>query len=137
MVRDLIKQHEGRRLHIYIDTEGNKTIGYGHELSYEYPDKGFTISQEQAESWLTTDIETATAGCKKLYPSFEAFTQNRQDALIDFVFNVGFGTAAKFIQMRAAILLGDWSRAADSMEQSLWYKQTPNRHDLISMVREG
>ena len=135
MVRDLIKKHEGLRLHVYTDTTGNATIGYGHKLSDRIPI--VDITQEQAEDWLTEDIATAIAGCKKLYPTFDSFTQNRKDALIDFVFNVGFGTALKFIQMRGAILIGDWNKVAENMIDSLWYKQTPNRHDLIPMIREG
>jgi GH24 family phage-related lysozyme (muramidase) len=59
-------------------------------------------------------------------------------ALIDFVFNVGAGTALKFRKALEAIYEGDWNKAADEFQDSKWFKQVGDRGpEIVNMIREG
>jgi lysozyme len=113
---------------------GGWSIGYGHHSS-DVPEE---ITKEQAEDFLTNDIEIATESCEHIWPTFNTFTQARQRALVDFVFNVGESTAMKFVKMNAAINKGDWITAALEMMDSRWYMQVGIRgKDLVEMLKEG
>jgi lysozyme len=59
-------------------------------------------------------------------------------ALIDFLFNVGAGTALTFKKALAAIYKGDWETAADEMTDSRWYRQVKSRgREIVEMIRKG
>ena len=87
---------------------------------------------------LDEDIEDAITDCKRLYPGFESFTESRQDALIDFLFNVGYGTAKTFKTTNGYINAGEWEKAADGLLNSLYAKQVGKRaEEIAEMLREG
>ena len=84
----LITTFEGCDLTAYDDGGGVWTIGYGHTGDDVY--SGLTISQTQAEEWLSGDLE-----------KFESYVEdavevqlndNQFSALVCFCFNVGPGT---------------------------------------------
>lgn len=83
---ELIKRHEGCRLTSYKCPAGVWTIGYGHTGADVTP--GMTITLQQAEELLTKDIRWAedAVNREKL-----RLNQNRFDALVSFVYNVGTG----------------------------------------------
>ena len=52
------------------------------------------------------------------------------------MFNMGRPRLSKFVGMRKAIEEKDWSRAADEMIDSRWYKQVTNRAErLVQRMR--
>jgi len=70
---------------VYQCSSGENTIGYGHViLSHETFD---IITEEEAEELLKKDIEIAEEAINKYV--VVPLTQNRFDALVSFVFNVG------------------------------------------------
>lgn len=82
---DLIKKYEGYRSQEYICPGGERTIGYGHVI---LPHEIFeVITEEEAEALLKKDIEIAEEAINKYV--VVPLTQNRFDALVSFVFNVG------------------------------------------------
>lgn len=86
---DFVKAHEGFQLTAYPDSGGIFTIGWGHtDPSLK---AGTTITQQQAEAYLTSDLETAAlrlAG-KVKQPIIDGLTDNQYAALLSFVFNLG------------------------------------------------
>lgn len=86
----LIKQFEGCRLSTYQDSVGIPTIGYGHTAGVVL---GSTISQEEAEWFLKTDLRLVAKAVRKLLQV--PVNQNQFDALCCFSFNVGVGNLAK------------------------------------------
>ena len=89
MIRDLIKKHEGLRLRAYPDPGSDGapwTIGYGHTRGVK---PGDTCTLEQAEEWLTEDLNYAYKVVDKNVKV--SLTSNQRDALASFVFNVGEG----------------------------------------------
>ena len=142
----MIKRHEGWRLKPYLCPAGKKTIGAGWNIdanalppsTASYLRLHGTITDSMAEELLTLSIDMAVLQCKSLYVGFDTFSERRRNALIDFVFNVGVGTAIKFTKMRNAIIKQDWNKAADEMVNSAWYTQVGNRGpEIVGMIREG
>jgi GH24 family phage-related lysozyme (muramidase) len=92
-VLSLVKECEGLRLQAYkpVNSEAYYTIGYGHSG----PDvkKGQTITKIQAELLFLKDIKTFI---RQLDPYFSRLTsQGQKDALLSFVYNVGFSLFQK------------------------------------------
>lgn len=86
---DLIKHFEGYRDHIYLDSIGKQTFGYG-SLVEHYPDIIFPIDSQTAEACLQNDLKTSANAVLRLIKS--PLTDNQYAALIDFVYNLGSGT---------------------------------------------
>ena len=145
-VKNMLMRHEGSRVKPYIDTVGKKTIGIGHNMDASplpedmaaYLKEHGEITPAMIDALLEHDIKLATEGCEILFPAWKAFSDNRQDALIDFVFNVGLGKVKTFVHALASIRAGDWSVAADEMQKSAWYKQVHGRGiEICRMIRVG
>jgi len=131
-LKSMLMRHEGTRLKPYKDTEGKLTIGIGRNLD----DVG--VSLGEAGVMLDNDIERATSDVKSIFHDFDTFSENRQLALIDMMFNLGKTHFLEFHKMLDAIRGRDWERASEEMLNSKWAKQVGNRADELSeMVRKG
>ena len=134
-LKEMLIKHEGYRTSIYKDSRGIATIGVGHNLisnplpenMAEYLHDHGEITIEMLEELFESDVEKAEASCKRLYVHFPDISENRQNALIDFVFNVGEGTARTFKKTNACINASDWDGAAGNMEDSQWFVQVKGR----------
>jgi lysozyme len=104
--RALVRQFEGCKLQAYLCPAGVATIGVGHTRNVKLGDR---CSQEQADLWLTQDLEDAGASVASLVKV--PLTQGQFDALTSFVFNLGIRRLAESTLL---ILLnkGDYHGAA-------------------------
>ncbi|HEV2709904.1 MAG TPA: lysozyme [Edaphobacter sp.] len=84
----LTKQFEGLRLSAYQDQVGVWTIGYGHTGREVHG--GMLITQDQADTLLHSDVAGAVACVNRAVTA--NITQCHFDALVDFTFNLGFGS---------------------------------------------
>lgn len=82
----IIKKFEGCKLEAYRCPSGILTIGYGHTQNVN---AGETITRRQALYFLEKDIEVAEKAVNSLVKV--TLNQNQYDALVSFVFNVGYG----------------------------------------------
>lgn len=140
----LTKASESCRLTAYLDPAGFWTIGWGRKLLPRQGYPGLTCTQEEADTWLEHDLQTAWKAVQKLVKV--PLTQGQVDALVDFTFNEGSGRLAGSSLLKClnsssyAVACGDLSswvyarvngvevrepglvkrRAA---EQALWQKQ--------------
>ena len=132
-LKQSIKRHEGFRLYPYMDTTGNLTIGWGRNLT----SKG--INSDEAELMLLNDIITAKEDYVRLPISVRSNCNfKRKDVLVEMVFQLGFVGVLKFKKMFAALERRDFTRAADEMKDSLWYRQTPSRAtELADRMKKG
>ena len=80
----ILKFFEGCKLTAYQDSVGVWTIGYGHTKGvYD----GMTITQEEAEQMLLTELEEYEGYVEKYVTV--PLTQNQFDALVVWVYNLG------------------------------------------------
>ena len=103
----LTKRFEGIRLTAYPDSGGVWTIGYGHTGPGVYA--GLTITQDQADIFLQSDIARAVTAVNKLVTA--PINQNQFDALVDFAFNLGIASLAASTLLRY-VNNGDFAAAA-------------------------
>jgi lysozyme len=87
---ELIKKHEGYKSNAYLCPSGVYTIGWGCTFySNGKPvNKGDKINREDAEKLLLHHTNLLSKKVSKVL--WVSVTQNQFDALISFVFNVGF-----------------------------------------------
>jgi len=127
-----IADDEGIKYEIYRCSEGYPTGGIGHlitEWDEEYYGKeiGTKIPNEQVDAWFAKDIETTIKDCNLLFSQFDNLPEEIQHVLANMCFQLGRPRLSKFKNMIAAVKDCDWVKMADEMEDSRWYKQTPNR----------
>ena len=119
----LIKHWEGVRYRPYTCSARLFTIGVGHVL---YPDQGRlpldqrdafqlkaednrTFSKAEVDGLLNTDLIRFEVGVARLFPM--VLTQNQNDALVSFAFNLGLGGLQRST-LRQKVLRGE-PEAAD------------------------
>lgn len=87
-----IEYYEGFYPRRYLDPVGKWTIGIGHLIvpGDPYTDKT-VLTHDQAIDQLMQDLEQARTGLVRAYPGFTTLTQNQEEALISWVFNLGIG----------------------------------------------
>jgi len=143
---EFIEKHEGRRKKPYRCPAGKLTIGVGHnidanplpiDIKRHLEEFGY-IDNEMIDRLLNTDIRHAVADCQVIFPQFNTFSDNRRMALVDFVFQLGFTGARRFVRSVKAINAEQWDDAARYMAESEWARQTPNRaKEVIQLIKEG
>jgi lysozyme len=101
----LTRSFEGCRFRAYRDGGGVLTIAYGHTKGVR---EGQECNMEQAVAWLRADVQEAVDAVNRLVKV--ALTQNRFDALVDFVFNLGAGAFAGSTLLRL-LNAGDYEGA--------------------------
>lgn len=127
----MLARHEGRKNKVYKCPAGYNTIGVGWNIDANPLPMGIAeflrvngfITDDMIEDLLDISIDVATKNCKRLYPNFSKLSVTRQNALIDFMFNVGIGTAAGFHNTNLAINEGRWEDAAKGLRKSLYWRQ--------------
>lgn len=130
-LRATLADAEGECLALYKDTTDNWTIGIGHNLS----SKG--ISQGVLETMFAEDVRDAQVLLTKLVPDWRTLNEPRQNALVELAFNMG-GKLAGFAHMLMAVNSGAWDRAADELQDSLWFRQVGRRGPrLVAVLRTG
>ena len=151
-----IAPHEGRRRHVYVDTEGHPSVGVGLNLDREGAKRALELvgadyaavragkadlTEHQIDLLFAADWTSARHSAEIAVPSFAELPRPIQVVLIDMAFNMGLGSATKgsgllgFHKMIRACVLRDWAAMAFEMSASKWAKQVPLRaDDLIAKV---
>lgn len=145
-LRKLIKRHEGLSLIPYRCPSGFLTIGYGWNFDANplpediaiYLSEHGSISADHAERLLSLAIQRSVEDCRHLYPKFDTFTENRRNALIDMVYNMGLYTLSAFRISNKFVNDGMWQEATDNFALSKWAKQVKGRaKEVLKMLRDG
>lgn len=129
-IQDQLRSHEGVRRYPYEDTAGKLTIGVGRNLD----DRG--ISDDEIDYLLRNDLRLCAAELDVIFLQWRDLSENRQNVLIDMVFNLGRTRFAKFVNFWQALSEGDYAKAADEMLDSRWAVQVGQRAiTLAGMMR--
>ncbi len=148
---DRLVVDEGERLKVYKDSLGIDTIGVGFNLeepanhsifqnvvgfSVEEAKKGRLITKAQSRELLAITADRARLDAERLLPQLESYPPEVQDAITNFVFNVGLRTAGKFVNTFAAIKRRDGTAAASGIRNSRYYQQVGKRGERIAQALE-
>jgi lysozyme len=126
---------EGEVLSAYQDHLGYWTIGVGRLIDSR---KGGGISKEESAYLLTNDINKCVRDIEVALPWFETLDDARKGVIINMSFQLGVAGLLQFKTMLAYVEAGKYNEAADSMYQSLWAKQTPERcNRMATQMRSG
>lgn len=138
---DLIQRHEGLRLHVYDDTKGLQTVGYGFNLNasgapsicaqlgldYEGLKSGSVcLTNDQADAVFQYQLGMVQSAAARIFPNYGAMPETVKAVVCDLLF-MGEGTFLGFHQTIAALKAGDWKAAADDLVDSLWYREVGSR----------
>lgn len=137
------KGHEDLRLVVYDDATGKPlkkgdtlvglpSIGIGRNLV------GRGITKDEAVILCMNDILEVEKSLDALCSWWRRLDETRQQVVAEMAFNLGAGGLMKFVNMLAALKAGDFSRAADEMKDSAWYRQVGRRAvTLCAAMRSG
>ena len=140
-LRKQLEIDEGVKYEIYNDHLGLATFGIGHlvipsDEEYGKP-LGTRISEERVRECFDRDVQSVLRDCKLLYKDFDELPEEVQQIVANMMFNMGYGRLSKFKGMKAGVDSKDWSKAADEMIDSRWYKQVTNRAQrLVDRMRK-
>ena len=129
-----IKAHEGFRDHIYKDSLGKATIGYGFLVSVLSPDelklnggKVEPMNREVAEKILNLKVAKLQKRVLECLPWLSSKPQSVQDTLVEMAYQLGLAGLLGFRHTLGCIEAGDYAQAARNLRASLLYRQTPKR----------
>lgn len=140
-----IKAHEGFRDHIYKDSLGKTTIGYGFLVAALSPDelklnggKIEPMNKEVAEKILNSKVAKLQKRLFQCLPWLGSKPQNVQDTLIEMAYQLGLAGLMGFRHTLGCIEAGDYAQATKNLKASLLYRQTPKRVEgYIRGLRDG
>ena len=136
----LLTQYEGRRAQPYKDTEGNWTVGIGHDLDANplkyskavtipeiVPVREYRLSNAEMDALLLEDIARAEIDYKRLgLPTWNHPTS--REILIRMIFQMGLEGVRGFHKMLKALSMGHYRWAGLEMLDSEWARtETPVR----------
>ena len=134
MIAKNIKAHEGFRDHIYKDSLGKATIGYGFLVSALSPDelklnggKVEPMSKEVAEKILNLKVAKLQKRVFQCLPWLASKPQSIQDTILEMAYQLGLAGLLGFRHTLGCIETGDYAQAAKNLRASLLYRQTPKR----------
>lgn len=131
-LKEDLKVHEGIESLVYTDTRGIPTIGVGRNL------RDVGLSEDEIEFLLENDIKRVVKQCEATFKFFKKMSKKQKAAWVNFVFNVGIGTAQRFTRAISYGNEGKWLEMADEMLDSRWKKQVGQRaYDVTDAIRGG
>ena len=125
-----VKLSEGFRDHVYIDTEGLRTICRRHKVVYEDNfEDGKTYTKEELQEVFDNDLNNAIGKARTLMENngVTDLPTTAQHTITEMVFQLGKSGVSKFRNMWKALQEGNFIGASYEMLDSKWNKQTPNR----------
>ena len=127
IVESWLREEEGYRRFMYLDTEGIPTIGYGRNL------KDVGINPIETEFLLRNDMQSALIAAAS-FPWFDDLSDLRKAVIVDMIFNMGLPRFKTFKKMIRAVTNKVYSVAALEMMNSKWARQVGKRADKLAYV---
>ena len=129
-----IKHHEGFVEHVYDDSLGIPTIGYGFAI------KDLVLEEDLCDEILLRKLRILGRSVMGKFPFFDSLPSECKSVLMEMCYQLGVRGVSKFKKALKAMEDGDWEKAADEMLDSKWAKQTPGRakemSDIIRSLHE-
>lgn len=139
-------EHEGLKLQPYICPAGKLSIGVGRNLEDNPPtpreqtaigDYMHGITKNGAMLLLRNDVEKCLKNLKTL-PFWNKLDLERQYALLDMCFQLGFYGLKKFKKMLSSMENKRFTEASEHCLDSNYARQVPKRANRIAkLIKEG
>ena len=129
-----VKEHEGYRNKVYLDSLGKRTVGVGHLCVEDF----WEDDKEYEEKFLLTilehDLKSAIKSAEDLLKDFPLLDDLAEEIIVEMIFQLGKTGVSKFKNMWTALRQSppQYDLAATEMLDSRWAKQTPNRAKEMS-----
>ena len=128
-----VKEHEGYRNKVYLDSLGKRTVGVGHLCVEDHWEDDKEYSEKYLMKILKDDLKNAIQGAERLLKGCPILDSLAREIVIEMVFQLGETGVSKFKNMLKALEEGPhYKTAAIEMLDSRWAKQTPNRAKKMS-----
>ena len=129
-----VKDHEGYRNKVYLDTLGKRTVGVGHLCVEDFWEDDKEYEEKFLMTILEHDLQTAIKGAKDLMSEngCNDIDEIAEELIIEMIFQLGKTGVSKFRNMWKHLSAFEYSSAASEMLDSRWAKQTPNRAQAMS-----
>ena len=129
ILKDSVKQHEGYRNKVYLDTLGKRTVGVGHLCVEDFWEDDKEYEEKFLMEILQKDLQHAIRGARSLMEEHGCadIDEKAEELLIEMVFQLGMTGVSKFRKMWDALSEKNYIGASYEMLDSRWAKQTPNR----------
>jgi lysozyme len=132
----------------YLCSAGALTIGYGYNLTANPLGIDKTVINEwcgssgisklEAEKLLHRCVNDCTMQCERRFVWWSKLSKNRQNAVVNMVYNMGMKRLLGFEQMLRCLERGDWVTASAQALSSKWAKQVGGRAQRIALlIRTG
>lgn len=152
-LRTKLVRHEGYRTCMYRDSRGIPTIGIGFNMMQPGAQTmiarcgasylavyagGAALTDEQVNCLYQQCVISVMEWMTKLLPELQAYSLNRQVAVLDMGFNLGPARFSGFRNMIQAVRDGRWTDAATEALQSEWATEVGERaSEDAQMLAEG
>jgi len=139
-IKEDLVRHEGYVTEIYLCSENYPTFGIGHmvtedDMEHTWP-VGTPVTDERILQVFHDDCNAACTDASALFLNFSSHPDDVQRVLVNMAFNLGRNRLGKFKNMITAVNEGNYSKAADEMVDSKWYRQVKRRgEELVEIMR--
>ena len=129
-----VKEHEGYRNKVYLDSLGKRTVGVGHLCVEDHWEDNKEYYEKYLMKVLKDDLKNAIQGAERLCSDCPDLDDLAKETIIEMVFQLGETGVSKFRNMWKALKQTppQYGVAATEMLDSRWAKQTPGRAKEMS-----
>jgi len=156
-VIDRIIRHEGFRSHVYLDSKGFLSLGYGttvgkvsasvEKLIRDFPSqlqaRGVGTNKALARLAVQDRVGAVRSELEDERSVFVSLSHVRCDVLVEMAYQLGVNGCLNFKLMWIALGNDDYEAASDEMLDSVWAREPPPRgtperaEELAGIMRAG
>ena len=126
-----IKESEGFVEHVYNDSLGIPTIGFGFAI------KDLILDEDIAEQILVRKVKKLVDRVDKKFDWFNLADDRVKEVIVEMCYQLGLAGFSKFKKTISYIEKKNYYEASKEMLDSKWAKQTPNRAKKLSKIVES
>ena len=123
-----IKESEGFVEHVYNDSLGIPTIGYGFAI------KDLILDEDLASEILVRKVRDLVARVDRKFDWFVTADNNVKEVVVEMCYQMGLSGFSKFKKTIYYLEKENYIEASKEMLDSKWAKQTPNRAKKLSNI---
>ena len=123
-----IKESEGFVEHVYNDSLGIPTIGYGFAI------KDLILDEDIAEEILLRKVKALALRVQNKFDWFNTAPDIIKEVVVEMAFQLGLRGLSRFRKTISYLEKENYLEASKEMLDSKWAKQTPNRAKKLSKI---